>query len=95
LGVSVFGVESSQVKAVRNLILAYDLKFCAGRGMALTPLVRSLETTRKFYPALMPQAAVSVEYWEQFQVEEYAMAGIWLMPSTPCMAGNEELALAA
>src|ERR1700677_1124895 len=76
LGVSVYGVEASSVKWVKDKILDIDEKLCAGGQYAITPLVRDEATTDKFYPqfsspwkwlptaatsVMLPQAAVDID----------------------------------
>jgi hypothetical protein len=61
IGVSVFGVDPSEVRAVRDFILDLDAELAVGEGFVLTPMVRNLEVTRKFYPQHLPQPGPVLE----------------------------------
>jgi len=111
LGVSIFGVERRAVRWVKDIILDLDAELCSGTQFALTPLVRDLETTRKFYPQFLTPWTVEVDLGQACLAEpktndQFASladfveneAAEWVPVVTPefyAMASNEELALAA
>lgn len=108
LGVAVFDVEPEMVKWVRETILDLDAELCIATEFALTPLVRDVETTRKFYPQFMTPWTIEVDRGQSAQCESIPAAapdsllviadGAWT-PSVAvevcAMAANEDLALAA
>jgi hypothetical protein len=110
LAVSVYGVETSAVKWVKEKILDIDEKLCADGDFALTPLVRDEATTDKFYPQFstpwkwLPAAAtVAMVVKPHAAVDIECLQSIlnemptkWEVPEPLCSsAANEELALAA
>jgi len=48
--VSVFSVEPNDVRAVKDLILNLDAEVCTISEFCITPLVRNMEITEKYYP---------------------------------------------
>lgn len=111
LGVSVFGVEKNMVKWVREIILDLDTELCSQTDFALTPLVRDIETTRKYYPQFLSawtsqidrgqcgqaEAVVSSQTDILVDLEEIDQTA-WVLSSTVdfcASAAQEELALAA
>ena len=50
LEVSVYRVPPTEVRAVKDLILELDTQLCVGTEKAVTPLVRDIETTNRYYP---------------------------------------------
>lgn len=54
LGVSVFAVEHGDVRTVKDIILNLDGELCIGTEFSLTPMVRDMDTTRKYYPQFLP-----------------------------------------
>ena len=110
LGVSVYGVEASAVKWVKEKILDIDEKLCADGEYAITPLVRDEATTEKFYPQFstpwkwLPATTTVVHSvkphaavdLESLQSMLNEMPTKWEIPEPLCSnAANEELALAA
>ena len=68
LGLSVFGVEKHKFSDVQDLILDIDCEFGVGNGFAVTPLVKSLEVTQKYYPEFLPaQAIAGLEKLEEIE----------------------------
>ena len=108
IGVSVYGVEASSVKWVKERILEIDEKLCADGDFALTPLVRDEATTEKFYPQFS-----SPWKWHHVSATHVALSHLsvdleafnavvngsfenWKFAEPICSnAANEELALAA
>lgn len=110
IGVSVYGVEASAVKWVKEKILDIDEKLCADGDYALTPLVRDEATTEKYYPQFstpwkwLPIAgAVTYVVKPHAAVDLESLQNIlaemptkWKVSEPLCSnAANEELALAA
>lgn len=58
LGLSVFGVEKGMLSEVQELILDIDCELGISNGFVVTPLVKSLEVTLKYYPDFLPTQAV-------------------------------------
>jgi len=109
LAVSVFGVDRDAVHWVKDKILDLDEELCVGTKFALTPLVRDLTTTRKFYPQhispwtvvnkLKQTETIAINDCEIFVLQEDVHAAVdWVSARSTdeCLsAANEELALAA
>src|SRR5438270_7870908 len=53
VGVNVFGVERDLVKWVEERVLDLGTKLCENTEFLLTPLVRDLDTTQRFYPQFL------------------------------------------
>lgn len=100
--VSVFGVPKSKVRELRELLLDLDNLFCAGKGLALTPLIRDIETTERFYPQYAADHSwigfgrPCLEDWKS-QPEHPSLFAVTpeMCPGKALQAANEELALAA
>ena len=107
IGVSVYGVEAAVVKKVKERILDLDEDLCSGTEFAITPLVRDLDTTAKYYPDyLFPWTSVqsSCAIYSEADVLvvsdlklDMNFEAVWAFSSEPfcSSAQNEELALAA
>ena len=50
IGVGVYGVSPQLIEAVERRIAHLDQTLCVGSDYALIPLVRDIETTKRFYP---------------------------------------------
>ena len=111
LGISVFGVERNAVRWVKDTILSLDAELCAHTEFALTPLVRDVEVTRKYYPQFLsawtaemdrgqhclsePLVAAPTANLGDFSERDSAAWTPAVSASLCAWAANEELALAA
>ena len=104
IGVSVYGVDANAVKWVKSKILEIDEKLCANTDFAITPLVRDVATTEKYYPQFVsPWKSVAVFVpnsgsmdAECMQIDLSLNFEMRLEAEPICpIATNEELALAA
>lgn len=100
IGVGVYGVSREDVRQVEDMILDLDWELCAGNGCVLTPRVRDMETTRRFYPHLLPRWKVAVaedpdqmEFLVQPAIREWVNK--WPVNNAGLSTTNGDLALAA